>query len=92
MYTSDYIEHLKRAVPLPDVFQELGYEAIDKVGLHLCPFHDDKKPSLSVRENYFHCFSTSCGASGDALTLIVKTTHCKFPAAVKFLEEIYASL
>jgi DNA primase len=31
----------------------------------LCPFHDDKNPSMSVNddEGYFHCFA--CGAAGD---------------------------
>lgn len=36
--------------------------------LFCCPFHDDNTPSLSVNHDVFHCYS--CGAKGDALTLI----------------------
>ncbi|MEW5949850.1 MAG: CHC2 zinc finger domain-containing protein [Thermodesulfobacteriota bacterium] len=33
-----------------------------------CPFHADKTPSFTVRENHFRCYG--CGAHGDALDFI----------------------
>ena len=44
-------------------------------GRFLCPFHDDHNPSLSLdREGKrFKCWSSRCGASGDALDWLVMT-------------------
>src|SRR5689334_15726544 len=38
----------------------------------LCPFHDEKSPSLSVSvaRNLFHCFG--CGAGGDTIRFVVR--------------------
>ena len=35
---------------------------VSKKGMACCPFHDDKTPSMSIKEN-FHCFG--CQESGD---------------------------
>lgn len=67
-------------------------EAIaNKLGLHpvrhkmLCVFHKEKTPSLSfnVRENRFHCFG--CGASGDAITLVMRVCNLSYPDAVEWI-------
>ena len=44
----------------------------------LCPFHNDKKPSLCVSpsKGIYKCFS--CGAGGDALTFLLKTQNKDF--------------
>jgi len=53
----------------------------------LCPFHNDKKPSLSVnpQKGIYKCFS--CGAGGDALTFIMKTQNKEFKEVVRELAE-----
>ena len=53
----------------------------------LCPFHNDKKPSLSVSpsKGIYKCFS--CGAGGDALTFIVKTENKEFKEVIAELAE-----
>jgi len=53
----------------------------------LCPFHNDKNPSLSVnpQKGIYKCFS--CGAGGDALKFIMKTQNKEFMEVVTELAE-----
>ena len=52
-----------------------------------CPFHEDKNPSFCVtqRLRIWRCFG--CGASGDAVALVMKLTSCAFLEAIRWLEE-----
>lgn len=50
---------------LKRVLMYYGIVDDDKV---LCPFHDDKNPSMHINEGMFNCFA--CGASGDALSFV----------------------
>ena len=38
---------------------------VDSHGMAICPFHDDRRPSMKVDET-FYCFG--CGATGDVIT------------------------
>ncbi|MDA8403272.1 MAG: CHC2 zinc finger domain-containing protein [Desulfobacteraceae bacterium] len=51
----------------------------------LCPFHDDKTPSLSVNPttNLWQCFG--CGAAGDAIRFVELFDQVKFPEAINRL-------
>jgi len=49
--------------------------------LALCPFHNDSKPSLSIRERVFHCFG--CGWEGDIFAFVMKRFGLDFPQAVE---------
>jgi len=51
----------------------------------LCPFHEDKAPSLSVnlKTGVFNCFG--CGAAGDVFTFVQKRHDCDFKAALEEL-------
>ena len=43
-----------------------SYEiSVDSHGMAVCPFHDDRRPSMKVDET-FYCFG--CGATGDVIT------------------------
>ena len=54
----------------------------------LCPFHNDRNPSLNLyqraqeRDNY-HCFA--CGAHGDVLSLVQRRNGLEFWDSVKWL-------
>ena len=50
----------------------------------LCPFHDDKHPSLYLRNNFYHCFT--CKASGDTISLLMNRDGLSFPEAVEALQ------
>jgi hypothetical protein len=54
-----------------------------KKGMALCPFHDDRNPSMSIRNNLFHCFG--CGEKGDAIDFVMKRQGLSFTEAVKTL-------
>ncbi len=47
----------------------------------LCPFHDDKNPSMHVNEEkgLFHCFS--CGAGGDMFAFLMRYNNISFMEA-----------
>jgi len=51
----------------------------------LCPFHDEKTPSFTVRESAgtFHCFG--CGEGGDVVAFVQKIDHLSFVEAVERL-------
>lgn len=51
----------------------------------LCPFHNDRNPSLSINREgqYFHCFV--CGVGGNAIRFIMKYESCSFIEAVETL-------
>ena len=51
----------------------------------LCPFHDEKTPSFTVRETVgaYHCFG--CGEGGDVISFVQKLDHLTFAEAVERL-------
>ncbi|MGE9807090.1 DNA primase [Janibacter sp. G1551] len=51
----------------------------------LCPFHDEKTPSFTVRETVgaYHCFG--CGEGGDVISFVQKVDHLTFSEAVERL-------
>jgi DNA primase len=51
----------------------------------LCPFHDEKSPSFSVRPSVgsFHCFG--CGEGGDVISFVMRVDHLSFSEAVERL-------
>ena len=72
-----------RELPIEAVAERLGL----RVRMHkaLCPFHDDRHPSLSfsVRRNTFRCFV--CGASGDTISLTEQVLGMNFLEACRWL-------
>jgi hypothetical protein len=62
--------------PLTDLIKSRG-------GVALCPFHDDKTPSMDVRKNFFYCYG--CGANGNAINFVMRTENLTFPQAVEKL-------
>lgn len=51
----------------------------------LCPFHDEKTPSFTIRAQVglWHCFG--CGAGGDVIDFIMRIHNLEFLEAVEFL-------
>jgi DNA primase len=51
----------------------------------LCPFHDEKSPSFTVRPTVgaYHCFG--CGEGGDVISFVQKVEHLTFTEAVERL-------
>ena len=49
----------------------------------LCPFHDEKSPSFTIRPavGAWHCFG--CGEGGDVISFVQKVEHLTFAEAVE---------
>jgi DNA primase catalytic core len=67
-------EHIKKTTDIVRVVESYGI-ALRKVGadhVGLCPFHEDKKPSLHVTQSkgLFHC--PACGAAGNAIQFVAR--------------------
>ena len=81
-------EDLKKKTDLVALFESFGVK-LEKKGssfMGLCPWHDDKNPSLSVDKDkgVYHCFG--CGESGDAIELVKKMKGLGFREAVAYLK------
>ncbi len=73
------------AINLPSLVQREGIE-LQRSGQGykgLCPFHDERTPSFTVKGNKFHCFG--CGAHGDAADFIQKLKGLSFKEALIYL-------
>ncbi len=53
----------------------------------LCPFHDERTPSFTVRDavGAYHCFG--CGEGGDVISFVQKVDHLTFTEAVERLAQ-----
>ena len=57
----------------------------------LCPWHEEKRPSMQVggKHNTCHCFS--CGETHGPIDLVMKVKGCKFTEAMEYLSPTPAS-
>ena len=67
-----------RATPIEEVAEKLGIKVVRHSAL--CPFHEDRHPSLRFKNNRFKCFA--CGASGDVIDLVMRYNNVGFKEAV----------
>lgn len=89
-FTKESLERLREKLDLIELLS--SYLDLKKNGLFykaLCPFHEEKTPSFSVKSNasFYHCFG--CGAHGDAIQFLMQHLHLSFADAVEFLAERY---
>ena len=82
------IEDIKARLSIVDVVER--YVSLKRTGRNytgLCPFHDDKNPSMHVNEErgFFHCFS--CGAGGDVFGFVMKYNSIDFMDAARELAQ-----
>lgn len=89
---SEAYDHIARSVDIADLAKQLGCVVVDgqsKSPRTLCPFHDDRTPSLHLyRESqagrgHYHCFA--CGAHGDVFDLVQKLRGVEFREAAEWL-------
>ena len=86
----EVVSQIKDRLDIVDVVSQ--YVVLKKSGANywgLCPFHNDKKPSMSVSpsKGIFKCFS--CGESGDALSFLIKIQNREFKEVVFELADKY---
>jgi len=75
---------VKEAVTMQQVAEHYGLK-MDRKGLCLCPFHQDKTPSLKIYPDGkgFYCFS--CGAGGDQIGFVAMHDNLRNYEAAKQL-------
>lgn len=77
-------KQLMRDLDIQDVIQTYTGKVF-RNGKVACPFHTDKTPSLSVKNNRFRCWS--CGASGSVIDFVREMFGLSFVDAVKKLSK-----
>ena len=71
-----------RATPIEKVADKMGIRVVRHKAL--CPFHEDRHPSLHFKNNRFKCFA--CGASGDVIDLVQRYLNVEFKEAVEWMD------
>jgi DNA primase catalytic core len=89
------VERLKREVSVQRLAEARGIKlhrhGADLLGL--CPFHDDRNPSLVITpaKNLWHCLG-ACNAGGTAIDWVMRANGVSFRHAVELLREDYLPL
>jgi len=84
MYQQELIDAILKSADIVTIIS--SYIPVQKKGrsyVALCPFHDDKHPSLNIskEKQIFKCFS--CGTGGNAITFVEKYEKISFDEAVR---------
>ena len=88
MYTKESLHILKEKIDLIDVIaSQIDLKRMGTSYKALCPFHDEKSPSFTVKrgDTHYHCFG--CGAHGDAIQFLMQLQGVTFREAVEILSE-----
>ena len=62
-------EIVKYSVSCREAAERYGVE-VNHYGMALCPFHNDRHPSLYVADDHYYCFA--CGEHGDVIDFTAK--------------------
>jgi DNA primase len=90
LFTKNSIERVRDAVDMAElVGTKTDLRRVGSRWTGLCPFHDERTPSLSVdpERGLYHCFG--CGVGGDAIRFVQETEALDFPEAVEALADRY---
>ena len=84
--TPDFLEELRSKCDIVDIASK--YLTLNRRGSNFwacCPFHNEKTPSFSIKQDgqFFKCFG--CGESGNVINLLKKLENVDFLTAVEIL-------
>ena len=86
-------ERLKREVSIQRLAEARGIKLhrSGKELIGLCPFHDDRNPSLNIDPvaNVWHC-KGACGEGGDVILWVMRAEGVSFHHALELLRKDYA--
>lgn len=82
----DDIERVRQATNIVELIEAVT--TVKKQGravMAVCPFHQEKTPSMSIEpaQGLYHCFG--CGASGDVFKFVQESQGLRFPEALELL-------
>lgn len=80
---------VKDSVDIQLVVEAFGVK-LNRMGKGLCPFHNEKTPSFSIKkdDNTWHCFG--CGEGGDAIDFVSKIKGKDGKAAAELLADMFS--
>lgn len=80
----EIVANIKSSVSMQDVCDMEGIK-VNGAGFVLCPFHNDRRPSMKVypRDKGYHCFV--CGAHGDVISFVGNYEGLDFWETIKRL-------
>ena len=73
---------VKTSINTREAAERYGVE-VNRHGKALCPFHNDRNPSLFVDDDHYHCFA--CGEHGDVIDFTAKLHGLKLYEAAQKL-------
>ncbi len=79
-------DRVREATDIVDLISEVTkVRRSGRTFMAICPFHEEKTPSMSVDRvrGLYHCFG--CGEGGDVFTFVEKTQGVNFPEAMEIL-------
>lgn len=87
-YSDEIIEEVMQSNDIVEIISQ--YIHLKRSGRNyfgICPFHNEKSPSLSVspEKQIFHCFG--CGVGGNVLTFVRKIEGISFKETIQLLAE-----
>lgn len=89
MIEQSSIQKLLDVTDIVDVIS--NYIPVKKMGANfkcVCPFHDDKNPSMSIspQKQIYHCFA--CKAGGNAIKFVMDYEKLNYPEAIEKLAQM----
>ena len=82
-------EIVKENVNLREAAELYGID-VNRYGKALCPFHNDRNPSLYVADDHYYCFA--CGEHGDEIDFVGKLFQLSpYDAARKLMADFHLS-
>ena len=82
-------QNVKYGVSCREAVERYGV-SVNRQGKALCPFHNDRHPSLYVADDHYHCFA--CGEHGDVIDFVSKLFQLSlYDAAQKLAADFHLS-
>lgn len=80
-------ETVKNSINLREAAQLYGIE-VNRYGMALCPFHNDRHPSLYIADDHYYCFA--CGEHGDVIDFVSRLFQLSlYDAALKLIADFH---
>lgn len=79
-------DEVKSQLNIQTVIEHYGFK-VNRAHQFVCPFHNDHKPSASIKNDYFHCFV--CGAGGDLITFTARYLNLHNIEAARELVRVF---
>ena len=82
-------EIVKENINLQEAAELYGID-VNRYGKALCPFHNDRHPSLYVADDHYYCFA--CGEHGDVIDFVGRLFQLSpYDAARKLMADFHLS-